>query len=172
MPNLSTRWSLPLRVLHWTTVFLLLVQYGVSFTLIEGVGMIKWLGPHVIVGVCIAVAIAARLVCRLFDHGPAPRRLATRVVQAALYVVLLAVTATGWLAYRPSPFALRPMLVNLPVLPVPQVLPWGLLHEWLVWLLMILIVGHSSVAVIRAFVMGDQTLRSMSLWPPKNPTSR
>lgn len=164
--NVAERWSLPLRLLHWITVPLLFVQFAVSLTLMGDKGAVGWFGFHASLGACLVIAIGARLVCRLFDRGPSGPRLAARLLQAALYLVLVAVSATGWLAYRPSPFAVRSILFgrfDLPVLAAPRFVPWAMLHRWLVWLLLILVAGHVLMAIFRGLAPGDRTLEAMSL---------
>jgi len=170
--NRAERWSSPVRVLHWATVPLLGIQFAASFLVMgDGTSALSWLGFHVSLGTLVVVTLGARLVCRLFDHGPAGRRVIVRILQAMLYAVALGVSATGWLAYRPSPFAPRAVLFGFFELPVPSSLvrlaPWALWHRWLVWLLLLIVTGHIIMALWHALRPGDRVMASMALANPR-----
>lgn len=165
----ADRWSVALRLLHWMTVPLLGVQFAVSLLLMgDGRDAVPWLGFHISLGVVLAAVIGDRLACRVFDRGPGGRRIIVRPMQATLYVLTLVVSATGWLAYRPSPFAARGVLFgnfDLPVLSSLRLAPWALWHKWSVWLLLVLVGGHIVLAIYHARTPGDRTMAAMSLRP-------
>ncbi|MBN9308422.1 MAG: cytochrome b/b6 domain-containing protein [Devosia sp.] len=169
-PSQADRWSIPLRLLHWVTVPLLAVQFAVSLLLMgDGRSAVSWLGFHISLGAVVFAAIGARLVCRMFDSGPLGRQIVVRVLQAMLYMVALGVSLTGWLAYRPSPFAVRKLLfgyLDLPVLSSLRVAPWALWHKWSVWLFLALVIGHVGLAIYHACIPGDRTMAAMSLRTP------
>lgn len=167
----ANRWSAPLRLLHWFAVPLLAVQFAVSlFIMGDGTGAVSWLGFHVSLGALLALVIGARLVCRLFDRGPPGRRVLAQMGQALLYLLALGVSATGWLAYRPSPFAPRAVLFgvfDLPVLSSLRLAPWSVWHLWLVWLFLFLVAGHVAMAIYHVCIPGDPTMAAMSLRVPR-----
>lgn len=177
LANRAERWSSPVRVLHWATVPLLGIQFAASFLVMgDGTSALSRLGFHVLLGTLVVVTFGARLVCRLFDHGPAGRRVVVRILQAIIYLVALGVSATGWLAYRPSPFAPRAVLFGFFELPVLSSLvrlaPWAFWHKWLVWLLLLLVTGHIIMAFWHAFRPGDRVMVGMSLTNPRRPSSQ
>lgn len=168
-PSQADRWSVPLRLLHWVTVPLLAVQFAVSLLLMGDGRSVPWLGFHISMGTVLVAVIGARLVCRLFDSGPHGRQIVVRLLQAMLYMVALGVSATGWLAYRPSPFAVRKVLfgyLDLPVLSSLRVAPWSFWHKWSVWLFLLLVAGHVGMAIYHACRPGDRTMAAMSLRTP------
>jgi cytochrome b561 len=94
------------KVLHWTVVGLLVVQYSIGWLMSDikrgmnpGVGMTL----HVSIGTTILVVIVARLAWRLTHPvGPesslAPwQRVTSEAVHWLLYVMILATTLSGWL---------------------------------------------------------------------------
>lgn len=168
--QLTDRWGVPLRLLHWATVPLLAVQFAVSPLLMgDGRSAIPWLGFHISLGAVLVVAMAARVVCRLSGPGPSGRPFIVRLMQAILYMMTLAASATGWLAYRPSPFAARKVIFgyfDLPVLSSLRTAPWAMWHKWSVWLLLLLVSGHVVMAIYHARTPGDRTAAAMSLWTP------
>ena len=161
-----SRWSLPIRLLHWLTALLLALQLVVAWFLMgDGAGALQWISFHISLGVVLGAVIGVRLLCRVFDRGPARRASLARLLQATIYVQALAVSATGWLAYRPSPFAGRAVVLgyfDLPTLSFMRTAPWAFWHKWLVWLFVGMVVGHIAVAIYHARKPGDSTLAAMS----------
>jgi cytochrome b561 len=139
-------WSLGIRLLHWLTAALVGVQIAFAFALMGGSGMAKvlWLPFHVSVGVSIFSIIFVRLVWRVFERAPARpasplvRRLAA-FVHASLYLLILAVVLTGWLAYSPAPLMPPARLFSympLPTAPRFQAISpreFAMIHLTLVW---------------------------------------
>jgi len=168
-PFVVDQWSLPLRLLHWTTVLLLGVQFAVALLPIgSGIGGVAGLGFHVSLGALLAIVFSARLVCRLFDRGPHGRRIAARLLQGLLYLLAFTVSASGWLAYRPSPFAGRALLFNyveLPKLVWSHTTQWIVWHRWAVWLLLGVSAGHIALAIYHLLRPGDRRNRAMSIFP-------
>ena len=148
---------------------LLCIQFAVALLPIgNSVGGAAGIGFHISLGTLLAIVFSARLVCRLFDHGPPGRRVAAQLLQGLLYVLAVGVSATGWLAYRPSPFAGRALLFNyieLPKLEWSYVTHWATWHRWAVWLFLSVIAGHVALAIYHLFKPGDRHHGAMSLIP-------
>ncbi|QIB33229.1 cytochrome b [Ancylobacter pratisalsi] len=169
-------YSLPLRVLHWSTVIAIIVVYGVSY--LEGFfergtagrTLIWW--THISVGLALLGFVAARLVLRVGGPVPPPSaalsrpvHLAATLVHVLLYVLLVATPAVGiYLAFLrgnevsffslftiPSPIAVDRDLAG-------QVKE---LHELLANALVILALLHAAAAVAHHVVLKDDVLRRM-----------
>lgn len=161
------RWSLVVRLLHWITVAVLGIQVVIAWMLMgDSAGGPRWIGFHISLGMVFAVIVAVRLLCRMFDRGPEGRAVAARMLQAGLYGEALAVALSGWLAYRPSPFAPRDVVFGyfeLPILPLLRGLPWSTLHRGIVWLFIATVLGHALLAIVHALTPNDPRFAAMSL---------
>ena len=111
----SPAYSTPQKLLHWTTVGLLLVQY----LLLDGMGrpfrqLMESGSPsydllvilHIAVGLSVLACAAARLVLRARHGAPTPpegepkwARTLGRITHGALYVLLFALPLSGFIAW-------------------------------------------------------------------------
>jgi len=169
------RWSFGVRVLHWLTVVALAAQLAVAFGPMAGPGMapMKWLPLHMSIGVTVIAMILLRLCWRVFTKVPVrplprPVRFAGALVHVCLYVTILAVLITGWLAYRPMPFMPPARLFgSLPIPLAPEVdglsaRAFAVLHAKLVWVLLGLVGVHVLAALAHAALFRDGVMRGMS----------
>lgn len=125
-----------------------------------GFSTMVWLPAHLTIGAALLALTLVRIVWRFLErralYGSLPARSAALAVHVAIYLVLLAVMATGWIVYRPMPL-MPPVsvagVVTLPVFPFPSLLPplpYATLHRVLTWVLVGLLVLHISAAAIHA----------------------
>ena len=168
------QYGITAKVFHWLVVALLLVQY-----------LIGWLMPdihrnmkpgaamtfHVSVGMTILVLIVLRFAWRL-THPVAPdgsllpwQRLSAEAVHWALYALVLATTATGWLfasfrGWSMSYFFLVPM----PMLASDNAAAGKAidgLHQAMEWALLVVIGIHVASALAHTFIYRDRIMQRM-----------
>lgn len=166
-------WSLGLRALHWLTAALLIYELGIAFyEMRPGINGMLWFPIHASLGFALLALVGVRLVWRSFERrrvfGARFVRGIAAAVHGALYLVLIGVALTGWIAYRPMP--LMPVrifgVVVLPVFPeaasLPP-LPYLALHRALTWTLISLLAIHVGAAIFHGIqrdgVMSAMTFR-------------
>lgn len=169
-------WSVRVRLLHWLTVIVLAAQVVVAFGLMAGQDMaaMRWLPFHMSVGVTLLVIVVSRLVIRFVERAPVRpeppwQRRAAGISHASLYIVLLLVIGTGWLAYAPMPLMRPAMLFG--TLSMPTAPRFGLgsardfasMHKVLVWTFLSLTMVHIAAAIFRTLVRGDGVMEAMSI---------
>ena len=158
-------WSWQVRLLHWLTLLLLLPQVVIAMTLMgRQMGTLEWLAAHVSLGVLLVAVLAARVGVRLLMHSVRKSSRLAAALQVLLYIDVLAISATGWLSYRPAAFSPRNVLFGM--MPLPRIrwlpdLPWLATHRFLVWLLIILIAVHVGAVAYHSLVKRDGTLSAM-----------
>lgn len=161
----GTGWRWQVRLLHWLTVLLLLPQLVIAMLFMgRGMGTVEWLTVHVSLGVLVLAILAARIGVRLFVQSVRRFGQFAAALQVLLYIDLLAVSATGWLSYRPAAFSPRNVLFGLA--PLPRIrwlteLPWLTTHRFLVWLLIVLIAVHVGAVAYHSLVKRDGTFSAM-----------
>lgn len=161
----GTAWNWQVRLLHWLTLLLLFPQVVIAMTLMgRGTGTLEWLAVHVSLGALLLAILVARVGVRLLVHSVRKSSRLAAALQVLLYIDLLAVSATGWLSYRPAAFSPRNVLFGMAPLPrirwLPD-LPWLATHRFLVWLLIILIAVHVAAVAYHSLVRRDGTFSAM-----------
>jgi len=179
------RFSLVQRLLHWLLALLVIPALGVGMTL-------GWLGfegardafgmevtnalytGHKTIGVLILALMTLRLVLRLTLGAPPPvptltqfERLASQAVQAAMYLVLLAMPLVGWLATAAGGYPVQFFAWTLPgLIAKDPALSEKLfeLHGLLGWALLALLALHIGGALRHWLVKRDGVMRRMSLF--------
>ena len=164
------------RIFHWLTVLLVLAQFIVGWTMpdvrrgVKPVGLIHW---HLVLGSSLLVIVALRLAWRLTHRPPPPplglplwQKRAADITHGLLYVLLLAVPITGWIAASVRVWVVR----AFGLLPLPQIMPpfakigfrVGDIHDGvLVWTLLVVVVLHVLAALYHRFVLRDTVLNRM-----------
>ena len=174
------RWGASVVVLHWATVACVIALLETGWQLRALMGD---LGPytmslrvHASLGILLLAVTMVRVVARLVARQPsAPthgrlRRVSAGLVQAALYVTLLALVATGIVAAAPRPF--MPTVELFGIWPLPRIaaLPPELMrsmpriHATLIWLLLGLVGLHVAAAIYGTFIAGERTIFRMLPW--------
>ncbi|WP_454918356.1 cytochrome b [Xanthobacter sediminis] len=168
-----------MRGLHWLMAALVLGQLGLGFTMTFGAfdlptafTLYQW---HKWIGLVVLALWLPRLVARRLTVAPPAvegwRGRIAGATHAALYVLLLLMPISGWLATSASPLHL-PLLVPLPgigLLRVPDLIApdaaayavLSTMHEVCAYALSALLALHVAAALHHAFVARDDTLRRM-----------
>ena len=164
-----------MRLLHWTMAGLVLTLLALGFAMTQGTldgafdlatsfTLYQW---HKWIGLLVLALWLPRLVARGATQAPAAlagwQGRAARAAHGGLYVLMLAMPVTGWLATSASPLHL-PLLVPLPELG-PDARAYALLstaHEILAFALIGLVALHVEGAARHALVNRDDTLRRMA----------
>jgi cytochrome b561 len=184
MPLRSTDagWGALARTFHWLIAILILVQGGIGIAMVQ-MGLtpakLRVFALHKSIGMTILALVLLRIAWRLTEKRPAdpagtPRwqRGVARAMHLALYALILAIPLSGWWF---NSAANAPLvwfgLVDMPGLthgydPVwkPRAL---LLHEFLFWLLVALLVLHVGAALWHHFRQRDDVLKRMLRGAPK-----
>ena len=176
-PQDRERYSQVSMLLHWLTVALVVVQFGVAWTMPEigrgsrPVGLIAW---HLSIGAIILVVIVIRLLWRLTHHAPPPPtniptflQLVSRATHYLLYALLLLLPLMGWAnaSSRGWPVTL------FGIVPLPALLPQGStlghqlgdVHMTAATILLVFIGLHILGALYHAVILRDRTVHRM-LW--------
>lgn len=166
----TAHYSLILVVIHWLTALLVLGAWLTA----EGGHEITRNPPvlHFAFGLAVLALVLPRLILRLVGQMPEPgtRRdwleKAARVGHASLYVLLVAIPLSGWYAASRMGVDITVLGLHLPALTASVSHDAGLvgdLHENGGDLLLILAGLHMAMALWHQFILGDGTLRRMSL---------
>ena len=166
-----------LRGLHWATVALLVVMFGLAWTF-------DWLRPsdlrvslidfHRSCGILLFLVVVARLAWRATHRlDPVPQgsprweHWLASGVQGALYACLLAMPVLGWVASAMSGDTIKAFGLTLPdVISMNEDRSDWLfeLHGTLAWVLLALTGLHVAGALRHHFVKRDGLINRMRLW--------
>lgn len=167
---MNERWSNPMVVLHWLGAVMvvgLLAMGTVLAGLPDGDASRLWPGRlHSAGGMLLGGLMLLRLVVRLRGPKPAPlalpalHRRGLGAVHALLYVVVLAMAATGmglafssgWSAFVQGDVATPPALAGLRARDV---------HAWLRWPLLGLVAAHVVGVLVQQVRKGDSLRRML-----------
>ena len=162
-------------MLHWSMAVLVLVQ-GCLGWVVESMDRsplkVDLMTAHKSLGMTLLMLALFRLAWHLLDPRPLPVRSldpwqdrAARWTHRALYLMLIVVPLSGWLAASAAVYPWKLWwLIDWPRLIEPNhtVREWAsLAHEWLVWLLLALLLLHVLAAMKHHLVDRDETLRRM-----------
>jgi cytochrome b561 len=179
------RYALVQRLLHWLIVVLVVLALTAGGTIgyfgFEGLrdafgraGTDLLYTTHKTLGVLILGVMVLRVLARLgfgkpgyAEPLPAPQRIASQIVHALFYVVLLAMPVLGWLATASGGFPVHLFHIELPGLigrneELSEVL--FLWHRYVAYLLVGLIVLHVAGALYHWLVRRDEVMQRMSLF--------
>jgi cytochrome b561 len=162
------------KVLHWSVVMLLLIQYLVGWFMPDirsGMSPGIPMTVHISLGTAILVVMAFRFAWRLM-HPVAPesslpgyQRLTSEAVHWLLYIVVLLTTVSGWMfasarGWRIDWFYVfrLPMLTSQNPSLLKAIDGW---HQVLEWSLLILIGVHVSAAFVHLYYYRDGVMRRM-----------
>ena len=179
------RYAYSHRLLHW------LVAGAVSLSLASGLtlgflgfdGAVDLMGQtltnvlygsHKTLGVLILLLMILRVITRLAfavpDHVPPLntfQRIVSTCVHHLLYLALIAQPLIGWAATASGGFPVEFFLWQLPGFigkdePLSELL--YMLHEWLGWIILALVVLHVAGAVFHWKIKRDNVMKRMSLF--------
>jgi cytochrome b561 len=162
-------------LLHWVSAvtIIFLFALGVYMTGLSYYDDWYHKGPalHISLGILLFFATVLRLVWRKTNITPEdlspqkPARLAAKLIKIFLYVLIFAVSITGYLITTaegqaaevfnwfglPASFELNPDQVDIA----------GEIHEYAAWLIIIIATLHAGAALLHHFVFKDRTLKRM-----------
>jgi cytochrome b561 len=162
--------------LHWSTVALVLVQFGLA----ESWGWFDRPAHHVMVvahmsfGILLSAVVVVRIAWRLIPGHRMPPAVSGWVERAAkgvhglLYAMLVAEAALGFLLRWSGGEAMSffGLLIPPPFppfsRPVHQLV--GEIHDWNGWAIMIVAAGHAAAALYHQLVLHDRVLSRMLPW--------
>lgn len=159
--------------LHWTTVALVLIQFGLSQVWgFAGRGLrAQMIVAHMSFGILLAAVVLLRIIWRLIP-GHQVRPLvsgwiehASRAVHYLLYGLLAAEASLGFVLRWSGNEAMSFFGVLIP----PPFAPFsrsthhfvGDVHNWIGWAIIVLAAGHAGAALFHNFALHDDVLRRM-----------
>jgi cytochrome b561 len=171
----SPSYSLSARTLHWLTLALLVILYGIAWTtdFFDKPTVGAMFDIHKAVGVIVIVITLSRLAYRLGVGAPdlpvdlAPlHKLGARLVQFLLYLALVVQPLSGILGVmyfgKSVPFF---GLFQIPAIVAPDrdmgKLMFDVIHGTNAWILLGLIGIHAAGALYHHFIRRDDVLRTM-----------
>ncbi|WP_232283502.1 cytochrome b [Sphingomonas sp. PAMC 26617] len=168
-------YSMVARVLHWSVVALIVIQFAIAWTMpdIHGgmrpVGLIGW---HLSFGTAILAVMLVRLVWRLSHREPvapetisAPLRRISRGTHALLYALLVALPLLGWANASARGWPVR-LFGAIPLPPLsatgsPLGLWLGDVHGTVAIVLLAVIALHVAGALYHLLILRDRTVQRM-----------
>src|SRR5690606_9149008 len=175
-PRNIERWGGISQLLHWTIAVLILLIGVVGLVMGELPRSPRWFWvytAHKSLGLVVLALVLVRIGWRLYAGAPPPvpgtprwQAWMASAVHVLLYAMVLAMPFSGWLYDSAS--GLRPLRwfgqVEVPklVAPDPALADAAhATHEWLFWLLVLLVLAHAGAALYHHFVRHDATLARM-----------
>ena len=163
------------KLFHWLTVALLIVQFTLGWLMPDikrGMQPESMMNLHISFGLVILAVVVLRFAWRLGHGAPPPearlphwQRVLSQLSHPALYLLLFAMTLSGWF------FALmRGWTITLfGVIAVPRLVAQGSvlghtiveLHGMLSWVLLGTISAHVVAALAHRFLFRDQVMQRM-----------
>lgn len=168
------QWGSVAKFFHWIVALGILVNgvWGLLMTdMAPSMNKITIYALHKSIGLTILALFALRLTWRLYDRAPPdvpmPRwqRIVAHATHILLYGFILAIPLSGWIFNSLHGYPLQWFkLFNLPALAakndeLSEVA--GEVHEWLFYLLLLVLVGHAGAALKHHFFDRDNVLRRM-----------
>jgi cytochrome b561 len=163
------------KLFHWLTVALLAAQFTLGWVMPDirrGMHPERLMNLHLSMGLLVLALMTARAAWRVVRGAPPPeaslpawQRIASELVHGALYLLVFAMTLSGWF------FAsMRGWEITLfGAFPVPRLVDEGSrlgrllggLHGTLVWVLLAAIGLHVAAALAHALIFRDRVLQRM-----------
>jgi len=168
------QWGSVAKFFHWITALLILGNgvFGLLMDMASNpMQKINWLALHKSIGLTVLALFLLRVLWRFGDkrprEEPAPRwqQLAAHATHALLYLLIVALPLSGWwfnsVAGKPLQFF---KLFNLPAIAAANPDSRGVmheLHEYLFWILVVVLVAHIGGALKHHLIDRDNTLLRM-----------
>jgi cytochrome b561 len=172
-------WGLAAKSFHWLAAALVLFLLGFGWWMTHMAGRsirLDMYHLHSVIGYYLGLLLIFRLAWRAVDRTTPPlpadsqpwERWAAQGGHIALYVLMVAVTLSGWLLYSAFPRRAAAMLFGL--IPVPFLLsapdraiagPMEGIHKFLSYALLAVVVVHVGAALRHHFVKRNDVLRRM-----------
>lgn len=174
-PN-AERWGAVSQALHWLIVLMIfgLAVVGLTLDELPRTPSYFWVyTAHKSMGITVLALVLVRLAWRLYAGAPRPvpgtpgwQHATAVVTHVLLYAVMFAMPLSGWLYDSAS--GLRPFklfgLLEMPKLVAPDEAIAATaheIHEWGLYVLIVLVVVHAGAALYHHLFLGDATLARM-----------
>ncbi len=174
-PN-AERWGGVSQALHWLIVLMIfgLAVVGLTLDELPRTPSYFWVyTAHKSMGITVLALVLVRLAWRLYAGAPRPvpgtpgwQHATAVVTHVLLYAVMFAMPLSGWLYDSAS--GLRPFklfgLLEMPKLVAPDEAIAATaheIHEWGLYVLIVLVVVHAGAALYHHLFLGDATLARM-----------
>ncbi len=174
-PN-AERWGAVSQALHWLIVLMIfgLAVVGLTLDELPRTPSYFWVyTAHKSMGITVLALVLVRLAWRLYAGAPRPvpgtpgwQHATAVVTHVLLYAVMFAMPLSGWLYDSAS--GLRPFklfgLLEMPKLVAPDEAIAATaheIHEWGLYVLIVLVVVHAGAALYHHLFLGDATLTRM-----------
>jgi len=163
------------KLFHWTILALIALQFTIGWLMPDirrGMQPETWMNLHLSIGLLILTLMSLRALWRLVHGAPPPeatlpqwQRFAAGLVHLLLYLVVFALTMTGWFFASMRGWT----ITAFGMVPVPRLVAEGsqigsALGRWhgtLTWVLLAIIGAHVAAALAHAFVFRDGVMRRM-----------
>ena len=181
--NTRDRWGAASQFLHWVILVLVLWMAWLGLTMTDLPNTprkVDTYSLHKSLGLLVLALMLLRGAWRLYAGAPDPvpgtptwqHRIAS-ATHGALYLLLLAIPASGWVINSASGFPLRWFgLFRVPQLtgrsePLEELAEtW---HEWMFWALVVVVLAHAAAAIWHHLFQQDATLARMLPGRGRNP---
>ena len=174
--NTQQGFGLVAKTIHWLVALTTFGLFGLGIWMRDLGYYSDWYQTapdlHVSFGLLLTLVMLLRLIWRRVSPPPPPlanqqpwEHLSAKIVHLALYLLLFAILASGYLIVAADGESLA--IFGWVVVPVPAVLfanqqdIAGWLHEYLAWAVMGIAALHALGALKHHFVDGDDTLKRM-----------
>lgn len=154
----AVRYGSITRLLHWAMALLLLWQFAsaAARVLAEDTAVEQFLwGTHKPLGTLLLALVIIRVIWALVNasHRPPSINLAAKAGHIALYLLLLAIPAIALLRQYGSGRSFEPFGIPLFAGFEGEEIVWmeapaNLLHSWLGWLLLVMVIGHIAMVIV------------------------
>jgi cytochrome b561 len=173
--NSKEAYGILAQVLHWCVAIFILIQIALGLyaaNLPLSLARLQWLATHKSIGLSLLVLVLLRAIWRWTDPPPAmpatmphwEQRVAY-TMHAALYIVPVLAIFAGWLYASATGLSVNWFgLVLIPDLIAKNTALAPLLkglHQGLVALLVLLLIGHAGAALRHALVLHDTVMQRM-----------
>lgn len=178
----AAAWPLSMRLIHWVSAALVLGALGLGVYMVQLVQdpaeRFELTQMHKSIGVAILGLAFVRLCFRIRATGPkpaAPLLVIAKTVHIALYVLLLAMPASGWLMVSTTPVSVPTSVFGLFELPyplAPQLATYRFaraIHVASAISLASLIAFHVAATLVHSLFWHDHIIRRM--WPEHRRTN-
>ena len=171
--NTENQYGIMAILLHWIMAILIIALLVLGLYMVKvpiSLEKLKLYGWHKEYGILVLLLVGLRLLWRLTNQTPRLslpwwEKLAARTVHWTFYVLMFAMPITGWLitsaAALPVSFFGYIVLPDLISPNAATMKLFQIIHQWLGYGLIVVIVLHASAALKHHFINKDDILRRM-----------
>jgi cytochrome b561 len=165
----QNRYAAPSRLLHWTIALLVLLTWplGLMIGFAKKEVVLDFYLFHESIGFLVLWLMLVRVGNRLINKpplhgGPAVERFAAHTVHGLLYLFLIVMPVSGFMATNAHGFPLKwfgVFQIWSPIGKSPDIAPtFSFIHEWSAWILLALFAIHMGAVLMHHVIRKDDTL--------------